>query len=210
MRHTVLVSLTALIGAALLLAACTGSSKGTPTAPAATGESNEPPSLTRTVVQTFLVEGSDNDDSRPGQCLDPSLAAGWRADAWRCFVATEVHDPCFQTDHGVVCGADPIEGGGAFLVDLGQALPTRGAVDADSGYWLLELASGATCRFVTGATGGVEGQRANYHCTDDTWVIGDVSDGQPLTVAVAPLDQILDPAFQLDDAPIVELRTAWQ
>ncbi len=43
--------------------------------------------------------------------------------------------------------------------------------------WLLKLANGTVCGFLTGATAGFEGQRINYGCTDRSSILGDLTPG---------------------------------
>jgi hypothetical protein len=102
-----------------------------------------------------------------------------RADAWRCIVGNIIYDPCFSAaPHAtsVICGASPQKPVG-IRVTLAQPLPTHAPVQGKQA-WILLLGDGSTCTFITGATFGIQGQRANYGCSDKDWIIGDPQPGR--------------------------------
>jgi hypothetical protein len=114
-----------------------------------------------------------------GSCsMGASLALN-RADAWRCSVGNAIYDPCFSAaPHArqVTCGATPQQPVG-FPVKLSQALPTHPSA-SDNRAWIVKLGDGVDCAYVTGATFGISGQRANFACSDRDWLLGDLVQGR--------------------------------
>lgn len=111
-----------------------------------------------------------------GTCFTSSIAAP-RAGAWRCMVENTIHDPCFTAADGatLVCGADPIEGTAGFQLKLTEPLPAADLpTDLPPMAWLLRLSDGSVCNFATGATGAVGDKRANYLCSDQSVILGDL------------------------------------
>jgi hypothetical protein len=108
-----------------------------------------------------------------GNCdMGESLAVD-RTDAWRCIVGNEIYDPCFSlTAHAtsVICDATPAKPVG-FTVRLSKPLPTHMPAQGKQA-WMLKLGDGTICGMLTGATGGVAGQRLNYGCTNHNYVLG--------------------------------------
>jgi hypothetical protein len=114
-----------------------------------------------------------------GACDMGESVALIRADAWRCSVGNLIYDPCFSAaPHAtsVICGATPQNPIG-IKVTLARPLPTHGPVHGMQA-WVMQLGDGSSCTFITGATFGVQGQRANYECSDKDWVVGDPQSGR--------------------------------
>ena len=128
--------------------------------------------------------------TRIGQCWTSSLTLS-RSTAWRCMIADEIYDPCFElinpfdvrVNSKVVCNADPYNSDESFLVELEQALPEPDSYAKNSldnkepdNAWILELSDGRLCYFNTGAT-AARYERLNYFCDsrnsgEDTFVMG--------------------------------------
>jgi hypothetical protein len=147
--------------------------------------------------------------TRRGRCFTGSFAIN-RRDAWRCTVGHNLHDPCFSSAraHGIVlCPRAAWERKGVRL-KLTAALPRKyGNRRKPSRHvlpWGLELYDGRRCGIVTGATGGIGGQRANYACNrGDDWLWGRPNQHtQPWTIFTAPRD-----ATSLTNR--VPIRRAW-
>lgn len=114
-----------------------------------------------------------------GSCAMGESQALDRADAWRCIVGNSIYDPCFSAaPHAtsVICGASPDRPVG-ITVRLAGPLPTHAPAHGQQA-WILLLGDGSRCTFITGATFGVQGQRANYECSDKAWVVGDPAPGR--------------------------------
>ena len=68
--------------------------------------------------------------------------------------------------------------------------------------WALELANGARCAPITGASAIFAGMRLNYACDDQGSVLGDVDRGEPVwTVSYLPPDGIA--------SELMEVTIAW-
>lgn len=88
------------------------------------------------------------------------------AEAFRCFDDDLIRDPCYPDTRdedvtAVLCVASPWSRA-ATRLEVGDALPEPSASATTP--WSLELASGARCGFVGGATAVVGGYRLNYGC----------------------------------------------
>ncbi|MBF0531023.1 MAG: hypothetical protein HQK55_17505 [Deltaproteobacteria bacterium] len=123
-----------------------------------------------------------------GDCWTSSASID-RADAWRCRVQNSIYDPCFIGRDGktVVCDAEPPDEKDAFRLRLTAPLPKSTGSKEPKGAWLLQLTDGTMCRFVTGATGGINDQRMNYFCGPESegidTLIGDpVIEGKTWTI----------------------------
>jgi len=128
-----------------------------------------------------------------GACWTHSLAAAGRADAWRCAVENQIHDPCFVIGGGpeLVCGADPSrpEEAHPFVLSLDKALPHE-AIPAgvERPAWLVELADGTRCRPFTGTRPvAADGKAATYACTPakdgDNLIFGGLRQGSGVWTA---------------------------
>ncbi|HEY1428334.1 MAG TPA: hypothetical protein VGF18_02095 [Candidatus Tumulicola sp.] len=113
-----------------------------------------------------------------GNCWTESLATS-RGDAYRCMAGNSIYDPCFaQGAHPktVACANDPFSNKIA-LFKLLKPLPfaptpmTQSLQPHNQPFGII-LADGDKCVFVTGATDAVNGDRLNYACGRDGWIIG--------------------------------------
>lgn len=127
-------------------------------------------------------------ETRAGLCLTRSQAVP-EPFAWQCiFTGNEpdevsTFDPCLTASDGqtIVCGTDPIIGAPGFQVDLMDPLPAEPAGVASGGgnnAWLLQLADGAVCRYLSAVRFTVNGEYANYTCSDGSILVGDLQPGQ--------------------------------
>lgn len=139
--------------------------------------SNMHPSRTRVVhVKPFLASGALAPGYKviarvAGNCWTNSNATT-RPDAFRCMRVNEIYDPCFRNPAGsrVAC---PLAVAPWQVVIM---RPTKKLPHAQmAGHpesWLLKLANGAVCQLDTGASFLVNGKRANFACTDKSWLFG--------------------------------------
>lgn len=226
-RH-VAVLVTA-VAAWLILAACDsepGQPSPTPTAtasvmasatPAVTASPAVTPAASKpTEVIRYLPPRPDESATQNGSCFARSIALSWRDDAYRCTFENAIQDPCFRLPDGaIVCGANPTkETASPFRLSLTVPLPTTplSAAQIEAGKknaWLVKLTDGTVCGFLTGATGGFEGQRLNYGCTDSSFILGDLMPGTTwsarfVTGAVGPS------GFQAATSEIKALATVYQ
>jgi len=108
-----------------------------------------------------------------GSCWTNSIAAPFRADAWRCTVGNSISDPCFRIQNNtssLLCNVNPTvaQATSTFLLKLTKPLPTP---DVPSGVapanwaWLVQLADGTLCTPFTGTLPiTATGDAANYGC----------------------------------------------
>lgn len=162
-----------------------------------------------TSVITFRPAGIRGPEQE-GHCWVESLASG-QSDAWRCMVDNSINDPCFTIPGetgAVACGASPVGDPYAFRLKLTQPLPEREASAIDRP-WIVELADGVICGYLTGASTGVGGERANYGCTDGWHILGDIRPGQVWTANQAEIAMTRDGPALLDSAE-VNVKTVWR
>lgn len=108
-----------------------------------------------------------------GSCWTNSIAAPFRADAWRCAVGNGINDPCFQLPNStssLLCGINPTVANSTstFVLKLSQPLPTAevppGPAPADWA-WLIQLGDGTLCTPFTGTLPAItDNQSADYDC----------------------------------------------
>lgn len=126
---------------------------------------------------TYFYPSSEVQAKASGYCWIGSLAAS-RSDAWRCATGNIIYDPCFEpvasrSGSLVICDPNPASGRKGIQVNLNQPLPRAEAFKGPGTHaWLLVLANGSFCSFLTGATGLVNNQRIDYGCSDGSVLIG--------------------------------------
>lgn len=144
------------------------------------------------VYETFDASGTPTiavAQTIKGSCFSGSSAAR-RRDAWRCMSGNRIYDPCFSA-HQVNFVLCPI-GAPAVKIKLTKPLPGKFAnrrKASTSGLpWALRLTSGATCRFLNGATSLVDHRRADYACgTSKNLLWGSpIRSTEPWTIFSAP------------------------
>lgn len=109
---------------------------------------------------------------KEGSCWTNSIAAPFRADAWRCAVGNGISDPCFQIPQSneLLCGINPavVHSTSTFALKLTKALPApqvpQGLPPADWA-WLIQLSDGTLCSPFTGTLPAIaDDHSANYGC----------------------------------------------
>lgn len=116
------------------------------------------------------------DEIRAGGCYAASEVVPV-ASAYRCGVGSDIFDPCLRGADGqtIVCEADPAGSTAGFALELTQPISVAAPVGRTyPGAWVFQLANGAVCRYVGGATITIDGQRINYTCSDLTQLLGEV------------------------------------
>lgn len=137
-----------------------------------------------TTVTRFFPTGVSDASALQGDCWETSLAAP-RLDAWRCIVKNTIYDPCFSAvDYNkyVICDANPATDTRGIKVMLTRSLPASSGTAESQQPWVLRLANGEVCTFLTGATSIVDDQRVNYGCTNNALIIGSPKQGNVWTV----------------------------
>jgi hypothetical protein len=143
----------------------------------------------RTLLQVYTPTGPVGTTDR-GYCWTGSIGTG-RANAWRCFIGHEIHDPCFATgphETTVVCAVSPWDRS-LTRIRLTQRLPLTSANPPGKPMrgepWAVKLASGATCTKLQGAAGLVAGKPVSYGCSDRSTLLGRARRGRVWTIARA-------------------------
>jgi hypothetical protein len=108
-----------------------------------------------------------------GSCWTNSIAAPFRADAWRCTVGNSISDPCFQLPNStsnLLCNVNPTvtDATSTFVLKLIKPLPASDVPPGlpPSGWaWLVQLQDGTLCTPFTGTLPiTATGDAANYGC----------------------------------------------
>jgi eukaryotic-like serine/threonine-protein kinase len=151
--------------------------------PASTAPSFTPdPTSESTQVIEFHPAGVPTQELS-GSCWSVSDVLN-RDDAWRCTAGDIIYDPCFSIpgdSQAVVCYSTPLDESTGFKLDLTDPLPARGTPLSFKSAWVVELADGTKCVFMTGATTVFEGERVNYSCSDGGYILGELQEGQVWT-----------------------------
>lgn len=164
------------------------------------------------------------EETRDGICLTESVAIP-EPYAWRCIVEADepdeisIFDPCLLADDGqtLVCSANPLVGDPGFQVNLVEPLPE--AFDAsiaedgaENKAWIVQLADGAVCRFAPGVATTIDGERANYTCTDSSILLGDLQPGtvwQANQIALGDITRT-DDGYEASQINPAEIAVIWQ
>ncbi len=132
------------------------------------------PAVAATQVITYVPQTpASSTPVERGSCWTNSIAAPFRADAWRCAVGNGISDPCFaipNSTSSLLCGINPTvpNSTSTFVLKLTQSLPASQVppgLPPSNWAWLVQLGNGTLCTPFTGtlpitATGDV----ANYGC----------------------------------------------
>jgi hypothetical protein len=110
-----------------------------------------------------------------GSCWTTSIA-DYRADAYRCFVGNEIHDPCFASAANAVFVLCPLymPTSPVLRINLTKRLPATTANGDPTRYspWVLQFVTRKWCEILSGATGVIAGMRINYGCVGGGTLLG--------------------------------------
>lgn len=157
-------------------------------------------------IKPFLAHGGLTPGYRVlatvrGYCWENAISTN-RPDAFRCVHGNALFDPCFRNLSGkrVACplgSPTTVE-----IIRLTRKLPHPSTFGCPCPAWQLKVARGPTCRYVSGATYFADGKRANFGCSDKTWLFGHANTRQePWQIAHA---RGLHPHLKW-----VKIQTAW-
>ena len=165
--------------------------------------------------------------AKSGSCWVNSVAAPYRADAWRCAVGNEISDPCFEVPNQngakeLICGRDQENSNATstFMLKLIKPLPVPGAVPdpvPSNWAWAVMLADGTYCTPFTGTRPfAATGEAAIYACASknpaEEYIFGDLNNDRPVwTAAVGTLSKSTStypPA--IESLQNISVRTVWQ
>lgn len=175
---------------------------------------------TETAVIQFQPLTNLPDSGRDGYCWTGSIAAPYRADAWRCTEGNEIHDPCFSLPNAssVVCGANPVTGDNGFKLTLTKPFPEpeRKLTSPDTNQaWLVELSDGEVCTPFTGTRPIVDGQVAIYGCSPNaagrsSVLLGDLDNSVRAWKAKAATLVQRSSEWKADSVGTARVKTVWR
>ncbi|HUC31171.1 MAG TPA: hypothetical protein VMR99_00575 [Candidatus Paceibacterota bacterium] len=185
-------------------------------------------SLVVSATQVIAYSPSQPTSSTPlenGSCWTNSIAAPFRADAWRCAVGNGISDPCFQipgSSSTLLCGINPTvqNSTSTFVLKLTQPLPAPEVpqgIPPSNWAWLVQLADGTLCTPFTGtlpitATEDV----ANYGCApgplgDNLMIFGELNtSSSPWMAEVGTISESSSSLPVLATSSTVPVATVWQ
>jgi hypothetical protein len=161
-----------------------------------------------------------------GSCWTGSIAAPFRADAWRCAVGNGIQDPCFQiggSTSTLLCGIDPENptSSKTFVLTLTKPLPenTNSISPPGSDWaWLVELQDGTLCSPFTGTyPSAADGEIALYGCAprykgDDRLIFGNFDTSSALWTAEVGTLSSATSTFPppMVASSVIPVATIWQ
>ena len=186
------------------------------------------PSQTAPATQVIAYVPPQPASSTPiekGSCWTNSIAAPFRADAWRCAVGNGISDPCFQlhsSTSSLLCGINPTVANSTstFVLKLTAPLP---AVQVPPGLppsdwaWLIQLSDGTLCSPFTGTLPAIAGgQSANYDCApgplgNNLLIFNDLNTSSSAwTASVGTLSESTSSLPTIASSTTVPIATIWQ
>ncbi len=159
------------------------------------------------------------DENGEGDCWTNSIAAPYRADAWRCMAGNSIHDPCFTVakPDAVICGMNPSNGGAGFVLKLTKPLPEppRAGKQPPAWGWLIQLADGSDCRPFTGTRPFIDENPVNYGCSPQkegsaNVLIGDLNDKAAVWTARKAVLSQSDHSLIIESSEQVPIVAIWQ
>ena len=162
---------------------------------------------------------------KSGYCWVSSIAAPFRADAFRCMVGNLIYDPCFSTTQkGFVYCQTNTDSSTGFLIKLTKPLPSPEVpkVTQNNWAWFLKLKDGTYCSPFTGTRPffgqGSSAQVAYYGCdsadkTQQVVLLGDITAGTVWTANEAILVKssvVPSGSWVINFTQKVDIDTVWQ
>ena len=185
---------------------------------AVTQETNPP---TEVIPFTPLISGLEA--IQKGTCRTNSIAAPYRADAWRCMVGNSISDPCFEISNSknLFCNIDPTNSAStsSFVLQLDKLLPkSEVPTSTPSNWaWAILLNDGTYCTPFTGTRPfSSTGEAAYYSCSSknpsEELIFGDLNNSSTVWTAsigtFSKATSTFPPAIEsLQNLPI---KTVWQ
>lgn len=185
------------------------------------------PAVPATQVIAYAAEPpASSTPTESGSCWTNSIAAPFRADAWRCMVGNSISDPCFEVTGStstLLCNVNPTEPGSTstFALALTKPLPAPEVPPAGSApsnwAWLIQLADGTLCTPFTGTLPiTATGQAANYGCApgplgNDIMIFGDLNSSSSVwTATVGTIAETTSSLPTIVSSTTVPVETVWQ
>lgn len=193
-------------------------------APAANTSRSNVSVITPTTIIVYVPQAASSTPVQKGSCWTNSIAAPYRADAWRCSVGNSISDPCFQIagSMNLLCGINPAvpNATSTFVLQLTQALPQAevlpGTPPGDWA-WLIQLSDGTLCSPFTGTRPfTADGQAANYGCApgplgNNIYIFNDFNTSSSVWMAdVGTLSASTSSLPTITSSQEVPVATVWQ
>jgi len=199
----------------------------TSTNPPAGNASSTPTSEATQIVNYAPGAPASSTPVARGSCWTSSIAAPYRADAWRCAVGNGIQDPCFQiggSTSTLLCGMDPAdpEATSSFVLSLTKPLPAPETIStsaAGNWAWLVKLQDGTICSPFEGTRPfDNAGDVAEYGCAPQTpggsaWnIFGDLNSSSSVWTAKIGMLSASTSTFPppLVASSVVPVATVWQ
>ena len=156
--------------------------------------------------------------SSSGECQAGSVAAGYRADAYRCTAGASTYDPCFSTTRAahVLCDVDPRDPARALVVTFSNTpVPAHEAAPFGSRAWFIELTDGSTCTPIAGTRREIGGLIEVFGCrfaqpADADGTLGDLDASRDVwTLQKVLLNKKVEPQT-IKSVMMTPIATAWQ
>lgn len=175
---------------------------------------------TVTQVMRFVPPEILPTETQEGSCWTSSIAAPYRADAFRCTIGNEIQDPCF-TITGVdemLCGVNPAQGTQGFVLKLAKPLPVPEVPPGETPSnwaWSFMLGDGTYCTPFTGTRPFVNNEAGFYGCTGSTgekqvMIMGDIDNNNPLWTAKKAIVVRDGANWKVQSEDIVPVKVVWQ
>jgi hypothetical protein len=197
-----------------LLASCSNdngsNSITTPGTSASQAPGSTTPASDKTQVIVFEPPAATS-QTIEGGCFAGSVAVQ-RPNGWRCISGNQIYDPCFG-DAGsvqVICVKNPLQPDDAVTMTLSEPLDGSMAnEDNENSAWFVETRDGLDCGLLQGATAPVNGERLNYGCGNNVYLIGDLQPGTVWTARQVTVASIPEPSTPVPEQK-VELARVWR
>jgi hypothetical protein len=171
-----------------------------------------------TDIITFVPPDTLPTIQKSGNCFSSSIAEPYRKDAWRCMVANNIYDPCFETKQKglVFCPINPLSTN-SVLIKLTKALPKLSPITntQDNWAWFLVLEDGTYCSPFMGTRPIIDkGQVAYYACNSSdknkqVLLIDDLIKGVVWKANESILTKFGN-AWSISSKQQVNIKTVWQ
>lgn len=182
------------------------------------------PVIPPTNVVAYIPSAVSSTPVEKGSCWTNSIAAPYRADAWRCIVGNAINDPCFQIPGGnnLLCGIDPAtpNATSTFVLQLTQVLPPPEVLPGKpptDWAWLVELSDGTLCSPFTGTRPfTADGQAADYGCAPgalgkDVYIFNDFNTSSSIWMAnIGTLSESTSSLPTIASSEEIPVATVWQ
>ncbi len=197
----------------------------TPNQTTSTSTQSTPAVPATQVIVYAPVQPASSTPVEKGSCWTNSIAAPFRADAWRCAVGNGISDPCFQIPNStstLLCAINPtvLNSTSTFVLKLTQPLPQSEPIPGlppSDWAWLVQLADGTLCTPFTGTLPvTATGEAANYGCApgslgSSTLIFGDLNASSSVwTAEVGTLSETSSSMPTIASSSTVSVATIWQ